>query len=135
MNPENSRSHMMNFTHQHIKSIFILCLVLVLGACKEDPARHLNLGNWYLNKGLIDEAIVEYREVARTYSGNESELTREEFGILGKAHFKLAIAYTKKGWWEYALNEARTSFEVQPNKDSHDLVQLIEQKLSLRVDS
>ena len=50
---------MMNFTHQHIKSIFILCLVLVLGACKEDPARHLNLGNWYLNKGLIDEAIVE----------------------------------------------------------------------------
>ena len=36
---------------------------------------------------------------------------------------------------EYALNEARTSFEVQPNKDSHDLVQLIEQKLSIRVDS
>ena len=90
---------MMNFAHRHIKSIFILCLVLLFGSCKEDPARHLNLGNWYLNKGLIDEAIVEYREVARTYSGDESELTRDEFAILGKAHFKLAIAYTKKGWW------------------------------------
>ena len=135
MNPENPLTHMMNFAHRHIKSIFILCLVLLFGSCKEDPARHLNLGNWYLNKGLIDEAIVEYREVARTYSGNESELTRDEFAILGKAHFKLAIAYTKKGWWEYALNEAKTSFEVQPNKDSHDLVQLIEQKLELRVDS
>jgi tetratricopeptide (TPR) repeat protein len=135
MNPENPLTYMMNFTHRNIKSILILCLVLFFGSCKEDPARHLNLGNWYLNKGLIDEAIVEYREVARTYSGNESELTRDEFAILGKAHFKLAIAYTKKGWWEYALSEAKTSFEVQPNKDSHDLVQLIEQKLDLRVDS
>ena len=135
MNPENPLTYMMNFAHRHMKSIFILCLVLLFGSCKEDPARHLNLGNWYLNKGLIDEAIVEYREVARTYSGDESELTRDEFAILGKAHFKLAIAYTKKGWWEYALSEAKTSFEVQPNKDSHDLVQLIEQKLDLRVDS
>jgi len=135
MNPKTSNSHMANFPNQHIKSTFIFCLVLIFGACKEDPARHLNLGNWYLNKGLIDEAIVEYREVARAYSGNESKLTREEFDILGKAHFKLAIAYTKKGWWEYALNEAKTSFEVKPNKDSHDLVELIEQKLSLKIDS
>ena len=109
--------------------------MLVFNACNENPSRHLDLGNWYLSKGLIDEAIVEYREVARAYSKNESELSREEFGILGKAHFKLAIAYTKKGWWEYALNEARTSFDVQPNKDSHDLVQLIEQKLELKSES
>tara|TARA_Y100000588_G_scaffold375050_1_gene450945 strand:+ start:447 stop:827 length:381 start_codon:yes stop_codon:yes gene_type:complete len=126
---------MMNFAHQHIKFVFISFLVLVFNACSENPSRHLDLGNWYLSKGLIDEAIVEYREVARAYSKNESELSREEFGILGKAHFKLAIAYTKKGWWEYALNEARTSFDVQPNKDSHDLVQLIEQKLELKSES
>ena len=105
-------------------------------ACtKQDPARHLNLGNWYLEKGLVDEAILEYREVSRMYSTNQSQLTREEFDILGKAHFKLAIAYTKKGWWEYALSEAKISFDVQPNKDSHDLVQLIEQKIALRNNS
>ena len=98
-------------------------------SCKKDPNRHLNLGNWYLQKGLLDEAIIEYREVSRLYSDNQSKLTRDEFQALGKAHFKLAIAYTKKGWWDYALDEAKRSFEISPTKDSHELVGLIESKI------
>jgi hypothetical protein len=54
---------------------------------------------------------------------------------LGKAHLKLAIAYTKKGWWEYALNEAKRSFDITPNKDCHELIVLIEQKLSQKINS
>ena len=87
------------------------------------------MGNWYLQKGLLDEAIIEYREVSRLYSDNQSKLTRDEFQALGKAHFKLAIAYTKKGWWDYALDEAKRSFEISPTKDSHELVGLIESKI------
>ena len=41
--------------------VFIL-LFFWFSACKEDPARHLNLGDWYLNKGLIEEAIDEYKD-------------------------------------------------------------------------
>tara|TARA_Y100000748_G_scaffold210052_1_gene176109 strand:- start:301 stop:681 length:381 start_codon:yes stop_codon:yes gene_type:complete len=110
----------------------LLALLSANSCTKQDPARHLNLGNWYLEKGLVDEAILEFREVSRMFSADQSQLTREQFDILGKAHFKLAIAYTKKGWWEYALSEAKISFDVQPNKDSHDLVQLIEQKIALK---
>ena len=113
----------------------LLTLLCSISCTKQDPARHLNLGNWYLEKGLVDEAILEFREVSRMFSSNQSQLTREQFDILGKAHFKLAIAYTKKGWWEYALSEAKISFDVQPNKDSHDLVQLIEQKIALKSNS
>ena len=113
----------------------LLALLSATSCTKQDPARHLNLGNWYLEKGLVDEAILEFREVSRMFSSNQSQLTREQFDILGKAHFKLAIAYTKKGWWEYALSEAKISFDVQPNKDSHDLVQLIEQKIALKNNS
>ena len=113
----------------------LLTLLCSISCTKQDPARHLNLGNWYLEKGLVDEAILEFREVSRMYSTDQSQLTREEFDILAKAHFKLAIAYTKKGWWEYALSEAKISFDVQPNKDSHDLVQLIEQKIALKNNS
>ena len=113
----------------------LLTLLCSISCTKQDPARHLNLGNWYLEKGLVDEAILEFREVSRMYSTDQSQLTREEFDILAKAHFKLAIAYTKKGWWEYALSEAKISFDVQPNKDSHDLVQLIEQKIALKSNS
>ena len=124
---------MICFTSYHQRIIFILCLLLVTASCtKEDPERHLNLGNWYLQRGLVDEAIMEFREVSRLFSGDESKLKRSEFTILGTAHLKLAIAYTKKGWWEYALNEAKRSFEITPNKDCHDLIALIDEKLALK---
>ena len=53
--------------------------------------------------------------------------------MLGTAHFKLALSYTKKGWWEYALKEAETCFELQPIKDHYDLVSLIKQRSKLEV--
>ena len=109
-----------------------ILLVALSGCAKEDPSRHLSLGNWYLKKGLVDEAIMEYREVSRLYGGEQSKLNRDEFQILGTAHMKLAIAYTKKGWWEYALNEAKRSFEITPNKDCHDLISLIDEKIALK---
>ena len=106
-----------------------ILLVALSGCAKEDPSRHLSLGNWYLKKGLVDEAIMEYREVSRLYGGEQSKLNRDEFQILGTAHMKLAIAYTKKGWWEYALSEAKRSFDISPNKDCHELISLIQEKL------
>ena len=110
-------------------SLFQFFNCFLIFSCKEDPNRHLNLGNWYLQKGLLDEAIIEYREVSRLYSGDESRLSRDEYEALGKAHFKLAIAYTKKGWWDFALSEAKRSFEILPNKESYELVDLIEAKI------
>lgn len=124
---------MISFTSYHQRIIFLFCLVLIIPSCtKDDPQRHLNLGNWYLQRGLIDEAIMEFREVSRLFSGDVSKLKREEYSILGSAHLKLAIAYTKKGWWEYALTEAKRSFEITPNKDSHDLISLIDEKIALK---
>ena len=114
---------------QHLILFFNFLIAFLIFSCKEDPNRHLNLGNWYLQKGLIDEAIIEYREVSRLYSGDESRLSRDEYEALGKAHFKLAIAYTKKGWWDFALSEAKRSFEILPNKESYELVDLIEAKI------
>ena len=122
---------MVNFIYRHKKLIILFHLLLMIGACsKENTTRHLTLGNWYLQRGILDEAIMEYREVSRLYGGEQSQLQRDEFQILGKAHLKLAIAYTKKGWWEYALSEAKRSFDITPNKDCHDLISLIEEKLS-----
>ena len=114
---------------QHLILFFNFLIAFLVFSCKEDPNRHLNLGNWYLQKGLVDEAIIEYREVSRLYSGDESRLSRDEYEALGKAHFKLAIAYTKKGWWDFALSEAKRSFEILPNKESYELVDLIEAKI------
>ena len=96
---------MIAFIVPHIRFLVMIFFLLAMTACtKEDASRHLELGNWYLQRGLLDEAITEYREVSRLYGGEQSSLERDEFQVLGTAHLKLAIAYTKKGWWEYALS-------------------------------
>ena len=80
-------------------------------------------------------SIVENNnQLSNKPSCQTSILKREEYNILGTAHLKLAIAYTKKGWWEYALNEAKRSFELTPNKDCHDLIALINEKIALRTE-
>ena len=124
------------FITHHMRFSIIICLSLIMMSCtKENPSRHLDLGNWYLQRGLLDEAITEYREVSRLYGDEQSALKRDEFQILGTAHLKLAIAYTKKGWWDYALSEAKRSFDISPNKDCHELIALIEEKLDQDSDS
>jgi hypothetical protein len=102
-----------------------------VSGCKEDPQRHLKLGKWYAQKGLVEEAILEFREVTRLYPDSYKELKREDFQALSKAHYNLSLMYTKKGWWNYALKEAETCFQMQPTKDHHDLVTLIKQRASL----
>ena len=114
------------------KNLFFSLIILVFFSCQEDPERHLELGNWYLQKGLIDDAITEFREVSRLLPPDHSKLNRDQFKILGTAHFKLALSYTKKGWWEYALREAENSFDLSPSPDTHELVELIKEKLTLQ---
>jgi len=122
----------MILSKQHIKQSIITLAVLFCFSCEKDPEQHLELGNWYLQKGLIDEAITEYREVSRLLPPDHSKLNRNQFKVLGTAHFKLALSYTKKGWWEYALREAENSFELSPSPDTHELVELIKEKIALQ---
>ena len=88
-----------------IKNTLIILLLIVFHGCKEDPERHLKLGKWYVQKGLIEEAILEFKEVTRLY--------------------------TKKDWWDFALKEAEKSFELRPIKDSYDLVTLIKKRIDI----
>jgi tetratricopeptide (TPR) repeat protein len=114
------------------QTILLSVLVLVLTGCnKDDPDRHLELGKWYNNKGLYDEAIAEYREVIRLYPPSIQNLSREEYKSLTAAHYNLALMYTKKGWWDFALDAAESSFQLQPNTDTHDLIRLIRKQIML----
>ena len=114
------------------QTILLSVLVLVLTGCnKDDPDRHLELGKWYNNKGLYDEAIAEYREVIRLYPPSIQNLSWEEYKSLTAAHYNLALMYTKKGWWDFALDAAESSFQLQPNTDTHDLIRLIRKQIML----
>lgn len=115
--------------------LLILLMLVLLAGCNDSPDRHLKLGRWYAQKGLVDEAILEYREVTRLYPTNYRELSRDDFQTLSRAHYNLALMYTKKGWWDYALKEAETCFELQPTKDNYELVVLIKKRASLETET
>ncbi|MFQ6614472.1 MAG: hypothetical protein ACE5D1_06470 [Fidelibacterota bacterium] len=106
-------------------------LILALTGCRDNPARHLQLGNWYFQKGLLSEAILEFKEVIRLYPENPRELSREDFQSLTQAHYNLSLVYTKKSWWDVALKEAEICFDLQPTKDHYELIQLIKMRSSL----
>ncbi len=110
--------------------IFLTALLLVAG-CSDSPQRHLKLGNWYFQKGLMDEAILEYREVTRMLTIDSAHLSRQEYVTLAKAHYSLALAYTKKGWYDYALRESELCFNLQPTDENLELVKLIQKRLAL----
>ena len=114
-----------------IKTALILSIAFLVSGCKEDPQRHLNLGKWYAQKGLVEEAILEFKEVTRLYPEPHKNLAREDYQALSKAHYNLSLMYTKKGWWDYALKEAETCFQLQPTKEHFDLLNLIKKRSEL----
>ena len=110
--------------------LFIYLLVFVSG-CKDDPKRHLDLGEWYAKKGLVEEAILEFKEVTRLYPASLNSLDRNVYQSLSIAHYNLSLMYTKKGWWDYALEEAELCFKLQPTKKHFELLDLIKQRSNL----
>ena len=117
--------------NRQFRVIAVLALCLFALGCKNNPERHFNLGNWYYQKGLVDDAILEYREVIRLYPLETRLMEREEIDLVAKAHYNLAIAYSKKGWYDYALKEAETTFEIWPTKENYDMVELLKKRRSL----
>ena len=118
---------------KHLKIILsLLFVVLALSGCKDDPQRNLQLAQWYSQKGLVDEAILEYREVTRLLPSDVKALSREEYEMLAKAHYSLALMYTKKDWWNYALREAETCFELLPTREHYDIVTLLRKRINLQ---
>jgi len=127
-NAQYSRADM-KFTQAKV----ILCIValMLLWGCAEDPQRHLKLGKWYAQKGLVEEAILEFREVTRLYPESHQSLSRENFKTLTNAHYNLSLMYSKIGWWDYAQEEAEICFKMQPTKDHFELLELIDKRASL----
>tara|TARA_Y100000766_G_scaffold84545_1_gene71857 strand:+ start:673 stop:1056 length:384 start_codon:yes stop_codon:yes gene_type:complete len=122
----------MGMKYSNIFKAFLLVYLLVfVSGCKDDPKRHLELGEWYAKKGLVEEAILEFKEVTRLYPTSLNNLDREDFQSLSKAHYNLSLMYTKKGWWDYALEEAELCFKLQPTKKHFELLDLIKQRSKL----
>ncbi|MDP6877282.1 MAG: hypothetical protein QGI18_01680, partial [Candidatus Marinimicrobia bacterium] len=56
------------------KALFLTATLVFISSCKDDPQRHLELGEWYAKKGLVEEAILEFKEVTRLYPASLNNL-------------------------------------------------------------
>ncbi len=111
-------------------ALFLMLIFLLVG-CGEKPERHLDLGLWYYQKGLVNDAVLEFKEVIRLLPSDPRRLTRRELDIVARAHYNLAVAYAKKNWYELALLEAEKTFELRPTPENYELQELIRKRKDL----
>lgn len=112
-------------------ALFIAIIAFLTNGCGEDPQRHLDLGQWYFEKGLVDDAVLEYKEAIRLLPADSRRLTRDELNIVASAHHSLAVAYASKNWYELAQAEASLTFELQPTEANYNLLDLVRQRSRL----
>lgn len=113
------------------KILPLFMLVFFLVGCGEKPERHLDLGLWYYQKGLVDDAVLEFKEVIRLLPADPRRMTSQELDIVSQAHYNLAIVYSKKQWYELALVEAGRAFELRPTPENYRLQELVRQRKNL----
>lgn len=99
-----------------LRIILLFTCLALLASCSRQAQRHYKIARWYHNKGLINEAIIEYKQAIKL---------KPDFY---QAHHGLALAYTKKGWYDYALKEAELAFDIYPTDELYNLIQLIKEK-------
>ncbi len=113
--------------------LFVLLpiLFLLLNSCSEKPERHLDLGQWYYQKGLVDDAILEFKEVIRLLPADPRRLSSRELELVASAHYHLAVAYSRKQWFELALLEAGKAFDLRPTQENYELQELVRKRKNL----
>lgn len=107
----------------YLSTALTILLLLAMIGCTNRYQRHFELGKWYYQKGLINEAILEFKAATRANPNHHL------------AHHNLAIAYAKKGWYEYALKEAEIAFDLHPTDETYNLIELVREKKSLEKQS
>ena len=104
-----------------VLTICFFSLLLMIFGCSDSYRQHYQLGKWYYEKGLINESILEFKAASRANPDSY------------QVHYSLAIAYTKKEWYDYALKEAEIAFDLHPSDEHYSLIQIIKQNQTLEM--
>ena len=112
---------------------FIICILslLLFLSCKSDEELAMERGIQYFEWNLVDKAIFEFNHVVHLLSIYPNELNYEKIQLLSRAHHNLAVSYAKKKWYDDAIEQARTAFDLVPSKENRQVLELIKKKQNL----
>ena len=75
-----------------------------------------------------EEAILEFKHVIQILESKYKTLQNKEIKLLSRAHYNLAVAYSRNKWYTDAAAEARKAFDLFPTKENRMVMQLIQKK-------
>lgn len=91
-------------------AVLLALIPLFFMGCSRDPnvrkQKHFESGLHYIEKGKVDEAIIEFRNAV------------EIDPAYGEAHYHLGLVYLKRAQWPRASQELARAIELQPENYS-----------------
>ena len=112
-----------------MKKYFYPLLIIVALGCKGDSELAMERGIQYYEWDMIEKAVLEFKFVIHNLSSQNEKLDYSQIRLKSRAHHNLAIAYSKKEWYDDALLEAREAFELIPSDDNRKVMELIQNKI------
>ena len=104
-------------------------LIIVPLGCKGDAELSMERGIQYYEWEMIEKAVLEFKFVVHNLSSQNEKLDYSQIRLKSRAHHNLAIAYSKKEWYDDAVLEAREAFELFPSDDNRKVMELIQNKI------
>ena len=113
---------------KNLKKYLSLLLIIITLGCKGDAELAMERGIQYYEWENIEKAILEFKYVIHTLSGETEKKDYKQIQLLSRAHHNLAVAYAKKTWYNDAIMEARKAFELIPTDENRKVMELIQKK-------
>ena len=113
---------------KNLKKYLSLLLIVITLGCKGDAELAMERGIQYYEWENIEKAILEFKYVIHTLSGETEKKDYKQIQLLSRAHHNLAVAYAKKTWYNDAIIEAKKAFELIPTVDNRKVMELIQKK-------
>ena len=117
-----------------IKNKFYLTQIILLGflffiSCKEKDSLGVERGIALYELGKIDESIIEFKSSINFLSSTAFKHNKNKQKLLGQAYRNLAIACSKKEWYDVALDYAKEAFKIFPSSENKELIDLIKNNI------
>ena len=109
-----------------MRILLYLFFIFFISSCKSDADLSMERGIYYYEWQKYNEAILEFNQ-AKYFQLAKKKKSYDDIKLLAQAHYNLAITYAKLKLFEQASQEAKHAYNLIPNSEYRELIQLITQ--------